>query len=75
MNWPPFPASESSLGLKVALFTGLKVYQKYNRWEGDFCRSQRENGLRTAGADPCRVQFLKLWLFQLLSGELLLKMA
>jgi hypothetical protein len=57
MNRPPFPASESSLGLKVLPFTGLKVYQKYHRWEGDICISQRENGLRTAGADPCRIQF------------------
>ena len=59
MNWPPFPATESSLGFKRSSLpvTGLKSSQKYGRWEGDICRSPRENGLsgiESAGVHPCR---------------------
>ena len=61
MNWPPFPATESSLGFKRFYLpvTGVKSYQKYGRWEGDICRSRREKGscaVESGGADPGRTR-------------------
>jgi len=67
MNWPPFPLSESALGLKgfSLRFTGLKLYQKYRLWEEDICRSCRENRVarhQTSGSSSLRIEFPKLWL-------------
>lgn len=65
MNWPPFPATKSSLGLKVSPVTGLETYQKCGRWERGLCRSRRAKGSALSNHReliPAVSKTLKLWL-------------